>query len=124
MSRQLTEMQKRFLDCLFEEAQGDLYLAKRLAGYSDKTPVSDVTAPIKDEIVERTKDYIARSATRAAFSMYGVLSDPTKLGSKELMVAAKDILDRAGFVKTDKVEVEAKTPIFYLPTKKEDTDDE
>jgi hypothetical protein len=33
------------------------------------------------------------------------------------MAAAKDLLDRAGFVKTDKVEVKSDSPLFILPPK-------
>ena len=36
---------------------------------------------------------------------------------KEKMAAAKDFLDRAGFVKTDKVEVKSESPLFILPPK-------
>jgi hypothetical protein len=36
------------------------------------------------------------------------------------MMAAKDILDRAGFTKTEKVEVKTTEPLFILPSK--DTD--
>ncbi len=35
------------------------------------------------------------------------------------MIAAKDVLDRGGFVKTDKVEVSAASPLFILPPKNE-----
>ena len=38
----------------------------------------------------------------------------------ERMIAAKDILDRGGFVKTDKVEVSAANPLFILPPKDSD----
>lgn len=36
------------------------------------------------------------------------------------MIAAKDILDRGGFVKTDKVEVTAASPLFILPPKNDE----
>jgi hypothetical protein len=36
------------------------------------------------------------------------------------MLAAKDILDRAGFTKTDKVEVKASEPLFILPAKEDE----
>ena len=36
------------------------------------------------------------------------------------MMAAKDILDRGGFVKTDKVEVSSSSPLFILPPKKDE----
>jgi hypothetical protein len=39
---------------------------------------------------------------------------------KEKMAAAKDILDRAGFKATDKVEVKSETPLFILPAKKDE----
>jgi len=35
MARNLTDRQKKFLDVLFEEANGDAVTAKKLAGYSD-----------------------------------------------------------------------------------------
>jgi len=38
MARNLTDRQKKFLDVLFEEANGDAVTAKKLAGYSDNTP--------------------------------------------------------------------------------------
>jgi hypothetical protein len=46
-----------------------------------------------------------------------VMTNPTDLGNKEKMAAAKDFLDRAGFVKTDKVEVKSESPLFILPPK-------
>ena len=46
-----------------------------------------------------------------------IMDDPTQLGSKERLAAAKDILDRAGFKATEKVEVKAETPLFILPPK-------
>ena len=52
--------------------------------------------------------------------MFSVMADPTDLGVKEKMLAAKDILDRAGFTKTDKVEVKAAEPLFILPAKEDE----
>jgi len=52
--------------------------------------------------------------------MFSVMADPTDLGVKEKMLAAKDILDRAGFTKTDKVEVKTSEPLFILPSKESD----
>jgi hypothetical protein len=120
MAKQFTEMQQRFLDVLFEEAKGDPVVAKKLAGYSDNVSTSQVVAPLEDEIAELTKKFIARSATKAAYSMMGVLQNPTELGNKELMMAAKDLLDRGGFVKTEKIEVKSETPLFILPAKNDE----
>jgi hypothetical protein len=49
--------------------------------------------------------------------MFEIMNNPTDLGNKEKMAAAKDVLDRSGFVKTEKVEVSAASPLFILPQK-------
>lgn len=117
MAKSLTENQQKFLDVLYEEAQGDIRVAMDLAGYSKATPKKDVTGPLAEEITELTMKFIAESSTKAVYSMYSVMADPTKLGNKEKMAAAKDILDRAGFAKTEKVEVKTSEPLFILPAK-------
>ena len=117
--RKLTELQQRFLAVLFEEAKGDPLVAKKLAGYSDTVATSTVTAPLADEIVELTRKFITQSSTKAAFTMFDSLGSPNLLGLKERMAAAKDLLDRAGFVKTEKIEVTAAEPLFILPAKRE-----
>jgi len=117
MARQLTEKQQKFLEVLFDEAKGDPLQAKRLAGYADSVSTKEVVTALQDEIAEQTKRFIAQSSTKAAYTMFSVMADPTDLGVKEKMMAAKDILDRAGFVKTDKVEVRSAEPLFILPSK-------
>jgi len=54
--------------------------------------------------------------------MLEVLSNPTSLGNREKIIAAKDLLDRAGFVKTDKVEIKTESPLFILPPKQDEDD--
>ena len=117
MARNLTEKQIKFLEVLFDEANGDAVTAKRLAGYGDNSSTTAIVESLKDEIGEKTRTYFARSAPRAAVAMVGALSDPTELGIKEKMVAAKDLLDRAGLCKVDKVDVTSSGGIFYLPPK-------
>lgn len=123
MTRTLTEKQQKFLDVLFEEAQGDPVKAKKLAGYSDNVSSTEVVRTLTDEIADLTKRFIAQSSTKAAYTMFSVMNDPTDLGVKEKMMAAKDILDRAGFVKTEKVEVKAQEPLFILPAKEDHSDE-
>ena len=120
--RELTEKQQLFLDVLFEEAEGDPLKAKKLAGYSDNVPTSSVTASLVDEIAELTRKFIAQSSTKAAYTMFKVMGDTDMLGAKERMAAAKDLMDRAGFVKTEKVEVSSSEPVFILPAKKREED--
>ena len=58
MTKNLTEKQQKFLAALFDEAGGDARLAKKMAGYSDETRLSEVVKPLKDEIMEATKEYM------------------------------------------------------------------
>ena len=82
MARNLTEKQNKFLEVLFDEANGDAVAAKRLAGYGDSSTTAIVES-LKDEIGEKTRTYFARTAPKAAVAMVGALSDPTELGIKE-----------------------------------------
>lgn len=118
----LTDKQSKFLEVLFEEAEGDPLRAKKIAGYSDNVPTSAVTGPLQDEIFELTKKFVAQSTTKAAYTMFKTMSatDEALLGAKERMAAAKDIMDRAGLVKTEKVEVTTKDPLFILPKKNDE----
>ena len=117
MARTLTERQQRFLDVLFDDAGGDVVQAKKLAGYGDNSSTTAIVEALKDEIAEKTRTYFARTAPKAAVSLLGALQDPTQLGIKEKMIAAKDVLDRAGLGKVDKVDVTSGGGIFYLPPK-------
>lgn len=118
--KKITEQQQKFLDVLYEEAKGDVRAAMKLAGYSPNTASRSVTTALAEEIADLTMKFIAQSSTKAVYSMYEVMQDPTKLGNKDKMLAAKDILDRAGFNRTEKVEVKSKEPLFILPAKNED----
>tara|TARA_R110000850_G_scaffold53784_2_gene128623 strand:- start:230 stop:598 length:369 start_codon:yes stop_codon:yes gene_type:complete len=122
MSKKLNEKQQLFMQVLFDEAEGDVVQAKKLAGYSDGTATRVVIEGLKDEIFEATKTYMSRLGPKAAVAYGSALMDPTQLGVKEKMVAAGQILDRAGVVKTEKVAVEASGGLFILPPK-ESTDD-
>ena len=118
MAKTLTENQQKFLEVLFDEAGGDVVLARQLAGYSDKTPTRLIVEALKDEIGEATRSHFARSAPKAVMALVGALSDPTELGIRDKMAAAKDLLDRAGLGKVDKVDVSSSSGgVFFLPSK-------
>jgi DNA-binding Lrp family transcriptional regulator len=124
MSRKLTEKQQKFLDVLFEEARGSLVEARKLAGYSETQATSEIVTALKEEILERTNLYLAQNAPRAAMSMVGAMIDPTELGIKEKMQAAKEVMDRVGIVKSEKLQVEASGGVMILPPKKSEEDDD
>ena len=117
MARQLTERQQKFLSVLFDQAGGDVVTAKKIAGYSDTTGATEVVNSLKEEILESTQSFMARNAPKAAMAMVGGLYDPTELGIRDKMAAAKELLDRTGLVKTEKVQVEAKGGVMLMPPK-------
>ena len=123
MTRALTEKQQKLLAVLFDEAGGDINVAKRIAGYSDATSSTEIMNSLKEEILDATSAYMARNAPKAAMAMVGALYDPTELGIRDKMSAAKELLDRSGLVKTEKMQVEAKGGVMLMPPKQMDDDD-
>jgi hypothetical protein len=117
MARELTEKQQKLLAVLFDEAGGDIIVAKKLAGYSDATSSTEIINSLKEEILDATSAYMARNAPKAAMAMVGALYDPTELGIRDKMSAAKELLDRSGLVKTEKMQVEAKGGVMLMPPK-------
>ena len=124
MTRQYTENQVKFLDVLFDEAGGDVATAKKLAGYADGTSTTVLVKSLKEEILEATQQYMARNAPKAAVAMAGALMDPTELGLRDKMSAAKELLDRTGLIKTEKIQVEASGGVMLMPPKKQSDDDD
>ena len=120
MAKKLTEQQQIFLDVLFDEAEGDMKRAKVMAGYSDATPVKLITDALAEEILDLTRKFISNTTTKAAYAMASVIENPAGIGVKDKMAASKDILDRGGFIKTEKVEVTTTNPVFILPAKEKD----
>ena len=118
MARQYTENQLKFLEVLFDEANGDVATAKKLAGYAEGSSTTNIVKSLKEEILEATQQYMARNAPKAAVAMAGALLDPTELGIRDKMSAAKDLLDRAGLGKVERVDVSSSSGgVFILPSK-------
>lgn len=114
----LTEKQQLFLDALVGEAKGNHRKAMEIAGYSPNTSINDVVKNLKDEILDRASMVLALNAPAAAFGMVGVLNDPTTLGARNAVAAAKEIMDRTGLIKKDVVEVKTQeSGLFVLPPK-------
>ena len=124
MAKELTEKQRKFLDVLFDEANGDVTQAKLLAGYAPTSSTSDIVRGIKEEVLEATQMFMARNAPKAAVAMVSGINDPTELGIRDKMTAAKELLDRTGLVKTDKMQVESTGGVMLMPMKNVQTEDE
>ena len=100
----MTEQQEKFLNALFGEAQGNFREAMNIAGYASTEYPARLTRQMKNEIIERAEYMLAANAPKAVLSMSGILDDPSALGNRDKLAAAKEILDRAGLVKTEKIE--------------------
>ena len=124
MAKELTEKQRKFLDVLFDEANGDVTQAKLLAGYAPTSSTSDIVRGIKEEVLEATQMFMARNAPRAAVAMVSGINDPTELGMRAKMTAAKELLDRTGLVKTEKMQVESTGGVMLMPVKNVQAEDE
>jgi hypothetical protein len=61
---------------------------------------------------------LAINAPKAAFGIIDVLDDPSALGARNAISAAREVLDRTGLVKKEQVEVSGNAGgIFILPPK-------
>tara|TARA_R100000995_G_C3410306_1_gene89082 strand:- start:254 stop:628 length:375 start_codon:yes stop_codon:yes gene_type:complete len=124
MARKLTERQQKFIDALFADANGSIKDAKIIAGYSPNSNSNEIVEALKDEILEATQTYMASNAPKAAFAMVNGIDDPTQLGIRDKMNAAKELLDRTGLVKTEKMQVESTGGVMLMPAKQVSEDDE
>lgn len=118
MARELTPLQKAFLEALFSPScKGDAVKAKKAAGYGENTSAAEVVRSLSSEIEEATRSYLASNAPKAAMGIVGVLDKPSDIGNQSLLSAAKELLDRVGIVKPEKVTVDHTGGVLLLPAK-------
>ena len=117
-TKELTEKQAAFLEALLGEARGNIRAAMDMAGYAKNTKTTEVVGPLKEEITERAGMMLAMNAPKAAFGIVDVLDDPSAMGARNAISAAREVLDRTGLVKKEQVEVSGNSGgIFILPPK-------
>ena len=118
------ERYEKFLSVLFEGANGDAERAKVMAGFDKEEPLGPILKTLEKRIPELTKTFLSTKGQIAAvWALVHALKSPTDLGTKEKLAAAKEILDRTGLTKTEKIEVESKSPLFILPAKRDEDED-
>ena len=121
----LTEKQEAFLEALCGEAKGNFRQAMRTAGYSDSTTIKEVAGVLKNEIIERASMILALNAPKAALGIVEVLDDPSSMGARNAVSAAREVLDRTGLIKKEQIEVKSNDGgIFILPPKKVKNDED
>jgi hypothetical protein len=120
--KQYTDKQLIFLDALMsEECRGNLRKAMDVAGYAKETSISSVVGALKEEINDKASMTLAMNAPKAAWGMVDVLNDPSAMGARNTVSAAREILDRTGLIKKEQVEVKnTGGAMFILPPKSED----
>ena len=117
--KSLTNTQEKFLDVLFGEAKGNPKKAGELAGYSEHS-YPKVLRNLKSEIVSRAETYLATHSAKAATKMVDMMDeDGTTPHANIRLEAAKQILDRIGIAKKEKIDVNLKAVqgLFILPAK-------
>jgi len=119
--KKYTEKQMAFLDALMGEAKGNIRRAMDIAGYAKTTKSGEVVSNLREEVIKRASLMLALNAPKAAFGIVDVLDDPSSMGARNSISAAREILDRAGLVKKEQVEVTSTGGgMFILPPKADD----
>ena len=98
--------------------------AIKLAGYAEHTTPSQIVKALKEEILEATQEFMASNAPKAAMAIASGIDDPVQLGLRDKMVAAKDLLDRVGLIKTEKLQVESSGGVMVLPPKNKSAEED
>jgi len=119
----LSDKETFFLDILFDKHKGNFISAMKEAGFSESDS-RKVRAKLSKEIQKVSKEYLESETSRAAVSLSQVLEDPTQPGSKLLISAAKEVLDRGGVVKEDVLPTVSDNILVILPPKQTQSDDE
>ena len=117
--RNLTDMQEKFLDVLYGEAQGNPREAARLAGYSENS-YPKVIRNLKKEIIELAETHLSTHSAKAATRLITLLDeDGTTPQASIRLAAANSVLDRVGLTKKDQLDINMKAlhGIFILPAK-------
>ncbi len=117
--RNLTDMQEKFLDVLFGEAQGNPREAAKLAGYSEHS-YPKVVRNLKREITELAENHLSTHSAKAATRLTNLMDeDGTTPHASIRLAAANSVLDRVGIVKKDQLDINMKAlhGIFILPPK-------
>ena len=92
----------------------------QIARYSDHTKVAHTAKELREEIREATGTLLAIYAPKAAYALTSVLDNPDTFNARQIISAAKEVLDRTGLVKKERVEVTSNSGgIFILPPKQE-----
>lgn len=118
------DQQRAFFDQLIENG-GNVKQAADNAGYSTAYAFQ-LAKKYGDWLRDQVHGALHLNSIRAAKVITDTMDEDGKTPAAKLrMEAAKDVLDRAGIVKNDKMQIEigSEAGVILLPAKKEDNDD-
>ena len=118
-NKELTIQQKTFINALFGEAKGNPKKAGEIAGYSDSS-YPNVVKSLKEIFVEKAESVLALHSPKAVMGLVDALEEDGMTPAANIRIeAAKQILDRVGIVKKEKIDINAQVAhgIFILPPK-------
>ena len=81
MTRQLTEKQQKLLNVLFDEAGGNVTIAKKIAGYADTSSTAEIVKGLKEEILDRVG--LVKTEKMQVEATGGVMLMPPKAPTEE-----------------------------------------
>lgn len=117
---EITEQQEAFLDAYFGEAKGATKAAAEIAGVNPKTASKWLRKDLREHVLKRAEEELA-TKVGTALSVIDDAMDQDKSnipGLNNRFSAAKEVLDRIGMIKKDKITVDVtKGGIILLPVK-------
>ena len=88
------------------------------------TKNSEGVSSLGEEITERAGLMMAMNVPKAVFGIVDVLDDPSQLGARNAISEAREVLDRTGMAKKEKVEVTGQTGCVFIPPSKTAANDD
>lgn len=116
LPKELTEQQRQFIDALLENG-GHVTKAAEASGFT-KTYGYALMKVLQDEIKEAAENFLTLHAIRAVNVIADGMEGQLGMSTNSRIEAAKQLLDRIGIVKKEKVEINGPAGgIFILPPK-------
>lgn len=119
MPKEISVEHQAFVDALFE-LKGNVAAAAVKAGYADTYGYALVKL-LREHIIEAAENTMALHAPKAVFTLVDGMSGELAIGANNQIESAKQILDRVGLVKKEKVELSGNVGgVFLFPEKRND----
>jgi len=116
----LTEQEEYFLNILFDRCSGDIQYAMKEAGYPKDASAIQLSKKLSKQIRDRSKDYLTAATAKASSQLVKIFEDPSAMGAKNIISAAKEILDRGGVNNEQEIKLPDNAIVILPPKNKQD----